>query len=134
MEDITLFLGKVLGIYFLVRGIVFVAYFTELKEALEEFTQSKMLFYLSGQITFIFGLVMVVLHTIFVNDPTAIIVTIISYLTLWKGLMIMFLPHKWVNVLVHVFNRTPWYIVAGILSLLLGVALIVLTFVIPLFL
>ena len=116
----------------LVMGIALVAYFRELQEAMEEFMASKMLYYLTAELTFIIGLLMVLSHTIFTNDPLTIFITVASYMVLVKGLVLLFLPHRWINAVVGVFNRTLWYIIGGILSILVGLVLIFTVFIWPL--
>ena len=124
--ELSTFIGQVYGIYLLVTGIILIAYFHELREAMEEFTQSKMLFYLTGQITFVIGLLIVVSHTRF-DGLLPITVTILGYLTTFKGATILFLPHSFINKVVHFFNKRGWYIAAGVISILLGAFLIFMT-------
>ncbi len=127
----SLFLGKIVGIYSVVIGILLLAYASELMEALEEFTQSKMLYYISAELTFLIGLVMVVGHTRFTNDPVTIVVTIISYVVFLKGLLLLLLPHEWINVVIEVINRRVAFVVCGILMLLLGALLLFFSFIWP---
>lgn len=132
--DTTLFLAQALGIYMFVMGIPLVAYFRELQEAMEEFMASKMLYYLAAELTFIVGLLMILSHTKFTNEPLAVVVTIASYLIFIKGLVLLFLPHSWINVVVHFFNKTAWYVIAGLLSIISGLVLMFFTFVWPILL
>jgi hypothetical protein len=131
MDPLTLLLGQVFGIYFALTGLSMLIYFRELKEAVEEFAMSKMLFYLTGHFLFVIGLLVVLLHTSF-DGILAIMVTILGYLTLLKGVLILLLPHSWVGSLTLFFNKTGWYITTGILSIAVGGSLIFITFALPL--
>ncbi len=131
MEDITLFLGQVFGIYFAVFGLASLIYFCELKEAVEEFAMSKMLFYLTGHFLLVIGLLVVLSHTLF-DGVLAIMVTVLGYLTLLKGVLILLLPHSWIGAMTLFFNKTGWYIASGILSIAIGGSLIFITFALPL--
>lgn len=127
----TIFLGQLLGLYMLGMGIVTLGYFREWQEALEEFMASKLLYYLVAQSTFIVGLILVLSHSKFDNDPLTIMVTIIAYLVLVKGIVLLALPHHWLNVVVEFFNRTVWFIIGGIFWILLSGVLLFFSFVWP---
>ena len=129
--DLTTFFGQAYGIYLFVMGIVMLAYYHEISEAIEEFAASKMLFYIHGNLTFIIGLLVVLSHFKF-NSILAGTVTVFGILTLIEGLIFMFFPHSWIGAVAEFTNKRWVYIILGILSLLLGGFLITLAFVMPL--
>ena len=130
--ELSLFLGKVMGIYSVVIAILWLAYARELQEAWEEFMQSKMLYYIVAEAVFLIGLLLVVSHTRFTNDPVTILVTLISYGIFLKGLLLLLLPHDWLNVVIEIINRRVVYVIGGILALLLGATLLFFSFIWPL--
>lgn len=134
MDETTLFLGQFFGLYLLITGVARVAYFHEMQEAREEFMQSKMLYYLAAHATLLLGIYLVLVHSIFVNDPLSIMVTLLSYFVLARGAAMVLLPHAWLARLAHYTNATPWHIAVGVMWLLLGAVLLTLSFFIPAYL
>ena len=134
MDEATLFLGQFFGLYLLITGVVRIAYFHEMQEAREEFMQSKMLYYLAAHATLLLGIYLVLTHSIFVNDPLSIIVTLLSYFVFVRGVAMVVLPHSWLSRAAHFTNATPWHIASGVVFLLLGATLLTLSFVIPVYL
>lgn len=131
MDELTLFLGKAYGVYFLLIGVVTLVYVRELQEAVEEFAMSKMLFYLSGHSLFVLGVLAALAHTRF-DTVLGTIVTTIGYLILFKGVLILALPHRWIGGCAQWFNTVGWYIVFGGMSILIGGVLVFITFALPL--
>ena len=124
-------LGQIIGIYLFVMGIVLIAYFHEWQEAIEEFTQSKMFFYLGAQVVFLLGVILAVLHTKFSGDILEVSISAVAYVLIAKGLFLLLLPHSVIGKIALFFNSRWLYVAGGILMLVIGGFFLTLTFLIP---
>jgi hypothetical protein len=89
--DVSRFLGKVIGLYFLIISVAIVvnqnAFFSEVSQL----TQNGSLMFVTGVLTLIFGLLMVVSHNIW-EWGWKVIITLLSWLTLLKGASMLIFP------------------------------------------
>ena len=90
---------------------------------IDGFTDNLALLYVTGIITTILGLMMVVSHNIWDNS-WRVIITLIGWLVLLKGLTFLFLPKKMMLKFAKSFRWSKeWYIVVAIIMALFGVYL-----------
>jgi hypothetical protein len=82
--DITIFFARLWGGFFLVFGLLFII--TRQLGRTIEMTDDKAFVISTGYITFLMGLVTVILHNVWVPD-WPVIITVMGWMTLIKGIM-----------------------------------------------
>jgi len=119
---LSVFLAFVFGSYLGIIGLFCVARQTLLKQINKEFVDSPALLFLAGLMALFVGLPMVFSHTIWTLDYRAIL-TLIGYIALLKGLMIIFFPDTCLRRLAGLQEGNA-YIVIGIIDGLIGAFLL----------
>ena len=92
MSPRTVFLGKLLGLYEIVAAISMILHKQTTVETVTALVHNSPVIFLVGIITLAAGLAMVLAHNIWSGGAVAVIVTLIGWITLIKGLLFLFLP------------------------------------------
>ena len=115
-------LAQVLGISFVVLGLSIFFHKKNTVAVVEELVQSKSFMWLGGVIALLIGAVMISLNNVW-SSGLPLLVTIIGWLALFKGIFILFLPSLSVSFYRKI-NRKSTYILAGIVLFILGLVLL----------
>lgn len=120
--EISKFLGKVLGIYLIIVSLALLVNMEQFASNVNGLLSNSPLMFTTGFFTVILGVLMVVAHNIW-QWNWRVIITIIGWIALLKGLSILFYP-AWINQTSTLFiqNTTVAYI-AGAIDLVLGLVL-----------
>ena len=118
----TLFLAKIMGLYFLVVGLHMVLRGRELRGLFEAFAENRPLTYLTSVFVLILGLLLVVSHNVWVAG-WPVIVTLLSWLVLIKAIAYLLLPFDAMARVVKAFNRPAWFTLGGALTAAVGLFL-----------
>jgi len=123
--EISIFLAQVFGIYFLVIGLSLFIRKRAVYKLMSELVRNSHIMYPTGMFIFILGLLLVLSHNIWTSG-WVLLITILSWLTLLKGVAYLFIPG---NHLAK-FGRAVWkipgfYVIIGILSIVIGVYFII---------
>jgi hypothetical protein len=103
MMHLSIFLAKVLGLYFLISGIMMLARFRSLDKILPSFLEIPGLMILSGVMALLMGLLIIIAHPVWVWG-WPLIITLLGYLSLFAGMVrILFAgdPPGFIKNLVH---------------------------------
>ncbi len=103
--DTSKFLAKVIGIYFI---IITLAMFVNMQQFIANVNQLMIhdsLMFVTGFVTLILGILMVVSHNIW-QWSWRLIITLIAWISLLKGASIIFYPH-FLNQITLTFMRNP---------------------------
>ena len=87
----TIFLSRLLGLYSLVIGLAMVAHRQATIETIRAMVHNGPAMYLSGVIALAAGLAMVLGHNVWKGGVLPVVVTLVGWLSLIKGLAILFL-------------------------------------------
>ena len=120
--ETTLFLAKVMGLYFMVVGPVMALRRQALGRLFDDFAGNRPLVFLASVMTLILGLLLVVSHNHWVAG-WPVIVTLLSWLVLVKAVVYLFLPFDVMARSVARFNRPAWFTLGGPLTAALGLFL-----------
>lgn len=90
--DVSKFLGKVIGIYLIILSISLFCGMNAFITYINSIINDMPLMFVTGFFTLIIGLLMVVSHNIW-QWNWRVIITIISWITLFKGASIVLCPH-----------------------------------------
>ena len=95
---LTYFLAQVFGWYLLLIGALFLFKRREFIQAATEMARSKGMLLLGGLFAALCGLLVVLSHTVWGAGPIATFVTILGWAVLLKGLAVIFLPLRVVDM------------------------------------
>ena len=88
--DISLFLAQTFGLYFILAGVAILIRPTSTVELMQLFATKKATFF-SGFIALLVGVPLVLLHNIW-DGSWRVLITILVWLTLFKGVVRIYLP------------------------------------------
>jgi heme exporter protein D len=97
MSSCTLFLSRLLGLYFLICGLAMIIHKQVFTDALATVPGNPLAMFWSALIISLAGLAMVLVHNVWSKRPVVVIVTLLGWLTLIKGILYLLLPAKWLE-------------------------------------
>ena len=118
---ISIFLAQVWGLYLLVMGIGILINAKAYKRAAEEIVKSPAMMLFSGAMALMLGIVLIVAHTVLIFD-WRLLVTLLGWLTLYKGVMRIIFPESSVRILKKMLTIQALRI-TSIASIVLGLFL-----------
>ena len=119
---ISIFLAKVIGFYFVIIGAFYLFKKDYIKEVLKDWFAHPALSVVGGVMALILGLLIVISHNIWVFS-WVVVITIIGYLSLIKGLWRLFFPETGVECSKKVTEgQAP--IIIGVITILIGIWLL----------
>jgi len=121
--ELSLFLAKVMGCYFLIAGLAYLTQRRIFAEVAREISGHFYLIYVFSFFVMILGLLLVFSHNLWVAD-WRVLITIISWVTLLKGLYWIFFSAHAKKSLIWWQNHKAFYNFTGILVLLMGAFLV----------
>lgn len=89
--ELSIFLARFFGIYLLITGLFYLTQGDTIRKAFKEFFQSNALMMVTGSMNLIIGLLIVLSHSVW-EMGWPVIITIIGYLALLKGIFRFFSP------------------------------------------
>jgi len=119
---LSIFLGRVLGLYMIIVGFFYLCRRDYIQKAAEHIFENDSLVIITAVISLIIGLLIVVGHNVWSLNWT-VVITILGYLSLIKGLVRLFIPHHTdKRILMKLLSRdNPIYL--GIICLIIGLFL-----------
>ncbi len=88
----TIFLSKLLGLYSVLVGLAMLAHRHASVETIQAMVHNAPVLYLAGVIALAAGLAMVLVHNVWHGGVLPVVVTLVGWISLVKGLVILFLP------------------------------------------
>lgn len=120
--ELSIFLAKVLGLYMTVLSIGLLMNAKKLRSNLIDFMDSPPLLLVSGVVALMVGLLIVISHNLWVPD-WRVLITIIGWLALTKGLVLIMFPQSTVNISKKWLQNNMLYYTTMVIDLLLGIYL-----------
>ena len=120
--DVSIFLAKLLGIYLVIAGLAYFFRREFFRAVISDFYNSPALIAIASVMNLLIGLLIVLNHNIW-DFSWKVIVTIIGYINLTKGIMNLFAPEIGRKLSIK-FVEKDMFVYAGVISLALGVYLI----------
>ncbi|MGA2207924.1 MAG: hypothetical protein ABSG10_14445 [Terracidiphilus sp.] len=93
----TLFLSRLMGLYFLICGLSMIVHKQVFTDALATVPGNPLAMWLISMVISLAGLAMVLAHNLWSKCPVVVIVTLLGWLTLIKGILYLLLPSKWLE-------------------------------------
>jgi hypothetical protein len=115
---IAYILARFFGLFFIVIGLMVLVRRNQ-KAYFDQFVESKEYLFVTGLMTLILGAIIVALFNTWTLD-WRLLITILGWLTLLKGAMMLIMPEYSVSIWKRLSVR-PWILlISGVLYLLLG--------------
>lgn len=118
--DMSIFFAKFLGLYLLIIGALLLFRKPQMILMVQSVTPAAIFF--SGLLAILFGLFIVILHNVWVMN-WKVLITLIGYLALVKGVIRLFMPETIKRVMMKTVQSGLAYAVMIIVILALGVCL-----------
>ena len=117
----TLFLSRLLGLFFLICGLAMLLHKQFYTVALATVAYSPLAIRWIAMVITLAGLAIVLAHNVWSKPPVVVIVTLLGWLTLIKGLAYLFQPARWLegffqavlNCGGYVYSVTAFVLVLG---------------------
>ena len=120
----TRFLSRMLGVYCLLMGLFMVTRAELAWRMITLFCQDQPLVFIVAIMVLFGGLAMVLAHNVWSGGAATIIVTIMGWATLAKGVVLLFAPPEAImNFYLHMIHTAKFMYVDGALALVLGIYL-----------
>lgn len=100
----SLFLAKVMGLFMLIISLILLINFHKFPKLVKAFTKNTLLVFISGFPAVLLGLLIVLTHNVWTNDPRWII-TLIGWLILIKGVLRISMPEKVASIAARISPR-----------------------------
>lgn len=121
--DLSIFLAKVIGLYYVIISLSFLLNKIRLRALIIDMMNNPTSLLLSGFIALIIGILLVVSHNLWVED-WRVIITVIGWLALLKGITIIFFPTFLFNLSAKWMLNEAAYTIIFLFVLLMGILLL----------
>ena len=121
--DTSLFLAKFFGIYLTVVGIAFMFNRKTYSQIIKNEISNHALFFYGGFIALMMGIFLVMIHNVWSND-WRVVVTILAWITLAKGLFRTLLPNVSSNLALKIISSPKVLAWASLIITVVGLYLL----------
>jgi len=118
MSSRTLFLSRLIGLFCLAYGLATIVNGQAITDAMAKLPGDPLAVFCLSVFTVVAGLAMVLTHNVWTKGPAVVLVTLIGWLTLIKGLVYLLLPVKWMGGALN--SGTYLHAVTGVMLVLGG--------------
>jgi hypothetical protein len=116
----TIYLSRLLGLFLLVLAAAEVTQRATLAATAMEFANSPALLLISGMVTLVAGLAIVLAHNVWRGGAMPVVVTVLGWLLLLKGAALVVIPPAAWGGIVQASQFAGLYGLYGVLPLVLG--------------
>lgn len=117
--ELSVLVARILAVTYLSAAVGLLSGRIIFEEIMEDFERSSGLVFISGFITVTFGVILVTYHNRW-DYSWPVVVTVIGWLTLVKGIMLLAFPKLWISFKKNYANSKVWGIPLLGLGLLFG--------------
>ncbi|MFZ1177671.1 MAG: hypothetical protein WAO15_15645 [Mycobacterium sp.] len=118
----TRFFSRVLGPFLVIVDVTAVARASDMQTLLSQFEANSMWAFVSGAFILLFGLIIVAAHQYWAG-AAAIIVSLLGWLIVLRGLLLVAFPKVFVSVANNMIGAQAWWISLCVVFALIGVYL-----------
>ena len=124
MSNRTVFLSRYVGLFELIVAVAMFAHQSDFVEAVTALLRDRPLLFLASVITVAVGLALVLAHNRWSDGAPALVVTLIGWMTLIKGVLLLLLPPAAaLTLFVSELHYERFYYFYAALALALGIYL-----------
>lgn len=120
--SLSLFFAQLIGCYLVLLSLAMLIHHVMFKKIIQDFLMSPTLIVLTGSLTLISGLVILIPHNLWIAE-WPVVVTIIGWIFLVKGAMRLFFPYSYVKFAKYLLDKKGFLLVSWI-WFLIGIYLI----------
>ena len=120
--DVSLYLAQLLGLYFIIAGLIVAGQQKSLMEAVRDFERNRALVLVVALVELVAGIAIVLGNPSFSYDWMGII-TLIGAWMIVEAVLYFIMPFPMVKRFIRYFNRKPWYSAGSLVSVVIGVYL-----------
>ncbi len=120
---LSIFLAKIIGLYLVIISAAFMLKADEFKPMMLDMLKNPSLVLFSSILALIFGILIVVSHNIWDMD-WRVIITILGWLTLLKGVMRLFYPEFVMKKVTKCVENKASYTIMMLITLFIGLVLL----------
>jgi hypothetical protein len=120
--NVSKFLSKVIGMYFIIISIAMLSNMNQFINQMNGLIHDEPLIFTTGFFTLILGILLVVSHNIW-QWNWRVIITIIAWITLIKGVSIILCPQMMSNITMFFVSHVVVIYIAAVIDFILGVLL-----------
>ncbi len=124
--NLSLYLGRFFGLYLLIAGLLLIVRGHSLRVIIHDFYKSPPLIVIGGALAVILGLLLVLAHNVW-DWSWRVIVTLLAYSTLIRGILHLYLPEWSHRFYQNYFDNAQTLRIIGAILASLGVFLILCT-------
>ncbi len=117
--DLSIFLAKLFGLYFLLAGGIIMMRQKSYMHIMIDVLGNKGLLMVVAACQLLAGLALVIAHPIFTPDWRGVITLIGAWICV-EGVFYLAAPHTKITRFVRMFNNSTWYTSGGLLAVVLG--------------
>lgn len=117
--DLSIFLAKLFGLYFLIAGGIIMLRQKSFMPIITEFFSSRALIMLMGAIELVAGLAIIIVHPTLTPDWRGVI-TLIGWTLVVEGILYLASPYTKIHKMLRHFNTPTWFTSGGLLAVVLG--------------
>ena len=128
MSAITIFLGKLIGVYCLIVGLTMMANRRTMVDAVNTLIRSPPLVLLAGVFAVAVGLAMVIDHNVLSGGALPVVVTLVGWASIIKGVVVLALPTRQMSKLYETLHYERFYLGFVGATLALGLYLTIAAF------
>lgn len=120
--ETSIFLAKIFGLAYTVVGIGMIANKKYYHEMYDKMRTNSPVIYLGGILALVVGFLLVMHHNIWI-ESWIVIITIIGWLALIKGVLLLVIPEAFMDLTKSWFKNKNFFLLIGICALILGLIL-----------
>ncbi len=118
----TRLFARVLGPYLVIAALTMIGRATYMRTMIEAFTADTVWPWVAGAFVLPMGLVVIALHPYW-RGPAATIVSLLGWLTAFKGIALMTFPQPYLSVGQPAVTTTPWWEAISVIFVVIGLYL-----------
>ena len=123
----SILLGRVVGIFLVIWALFLMAKRKECLDIVDKLKDNPTALYVIAIATLPISLTLVIIHPVWVIG-WPLIITIIGWALVFSSLIYLFFPRKAILQLIEHLNKPASYIIHGIVSLVIGIYLVIMSF------
>ena len=117
--DLSIFLAKAIGIYFLIVSSGMLVNSRNIKPLLNDILNNQALLYVTGFLALIIGILIITSHNVWIAD-WRVVITIIGWMSFLKGTWLVVLPQVGHRVTAKWIQSHTAYVVTSLFDLAIG--------------
>src|ERR1700722_10791518 len=120
--DISLFLAKIIGWVLVIIGLATFVKREFMRDVIKDFISHSSIILISATMNIILALLIVLSHNVW-EASWKVVITILGYLMLLRGLLHVFIP-EWVRKMAKKFLNNDLFVYSGVISFVVGIYLL----------